>query len=80
MNQEYLKEIEEIIDGMKCPKDFKCCKPGVDALCKAEDIGLESYLRCLEEDPEACKFSLSFGNASLCRCPLRVYITKKLKA
>jgi hypothetical protein len=72
MNQEYLKEIEEIINGMKCPKDFKCCKPGVDTLCKAEDIGLESYLR-------DCKFSFPFGDAYFCKCPLRIYIANELE-
>ncbi len=79
MNQEYLKEIEEIINGMKCPKDFKCCKPGVDTLCKAEDIGLESYLRCLEEDARDCKFSFPFGDAYFCKCPLRIYIANELE-
>jgi hypothetical protein len=57
VNQEYDKEIEKIIGGMLCPKDFKCCKPGDDVLCKARDIGLESYLVCLEEDATDCKFS-----------------------
>jgi hypothetical protein len=79
MQRDYKKELEKIIDDLQCPKDFKCYKSGFENLCKATDIGLESYLRCLEEDSYACKFSLSFGNAYLCQCPLRVYISKKLK-
>jgi hypothetical protein len=78
MEQEHEREIAEIISGMKCPKDFKCCKSGFENLCKAEDIGMASFLLCLEEDPEWCKFSLRYGSAYLCDCPVRVYITKEL--
>ena len=37
------KEIEEIIGQMKCPKDFKCQKLAFNVLCKAKDIGMESF-------------------------------------
>ena len=33
------KEIEKIIDELKCPKDFICYKSGFQNLCKVEDIG-----------------------------------------
>jgi hypothetical protein len=80
MNQEYEKRLEEIIGVLECPKDFKCYKSGFEVLCQARDIGSESFLECLEEDPEGCKFSFAFfGYAHLCQCPLRVYIAKKLK-
>ena len=74
-----MKKVEEIIDGIKCPKDFECYKSGYDNLCKAEDIGIESFLVCLEEDPVSCKFSIPYGDAYFCQCPLRVYIAKKIK-
>ena len=45
------KELEGIIDGVKCPKDFKCCRSGFKDLCKAQDVGIESFLECLEEEP-----------------------------
>ena len=61
MEQDYDKEIKEIMGGMKCPYDFKCYKSGFDNLCKAKDIGIESFLECLEENPQECHFSLSFG-------------------
>jgi hypothetical protein len=73
------KEIKEIIGQMQCPKDFICAKNGFEHLCKAKDFGLEKYLDCLEESPSKCKFALSFGKGYLCHCPLRVYISKKLK-
>ncbi len=79
MEQEYEKELKEIIGEMKCPKRFKCCWSGFEVLCKAKDVGSESFLECLEEDPSDCTFSISFVNTYLCKCPLRIYIAKKLK-
>ena len=79
MKEEDRKKLEEIMAGMKCPKDFKCAKSGFEQLCKSRDIGLENYLDCLEGPPSDCSFALSFGYGHLCQCPLRVYIAKKLK-
>ena len=79
MQQDSDKQIEEIIGRMKCPNDFRCWESGFEALCKARDIGQESFLECLEENPQECKFSLSFGYSYFCQCPLRVYIAKELK-
>lgn len=79
MDQNHKRQIEEIIGGMKCPKDFECYKLGFNNLCKAKDIGIESFLECLEKNPQACKFSISFGHSYFCQCPLRNYIAKKLK-
>ncbi len=73
------KTIEEIIDGLKCPKEFAGARSGFERLCKAQDFGLKSFLDCLDENPEACKFALSFGYGYLCQCPLRVYLAKHLK-
>ena len=72
-------QIEEIIGGMKCPRDFKCYESGFEDLCKAKDIGLESFSKCLEEDPLECTFAFSFGYSHFCKCPLRVYIAKTLQ-
>ena len=72
-------EIEEIIGGMKCPKDFRCYQSGLEVLCKAKDIGLDTYLQCMEVYPKRCSFSVAFGYSHLCECPLRAYIAKKLK-
>ena len=79
MKQDYMRIIEDIIDGIKCPKDFKCCETGFENLCKAKDFGLSEFLECLEKKPEGCKFSVSYGSWYLCQCPLRIYIAKKLK-
>jgi hypothetical protein len=50
MKAKVSKKIEEIMDGMKCPKDFRCAESGFEGLCKAEDIGLENHLLCLEDN------------------------------
>ncbi len=79
MEQGHKNEIEEIISQFKCPKDFRCYKSGLKVLCKAKDIGLDTYLECMEVYPQTCPFSVAFGYSHLCQCPLRVYIAKKLK-
>jgi len=79
MEADQKREVEEIINGVKCPKDFICYKSGFENLCKAKDIGLKSFLECLEEQPRYCKFSFGFGDSFFCDCPLRVYIGKKLR-
>ena len=81
MEKELKRQIEKIIGAMECPKDFKCCESDFANVCKAKDIGIESFLECLEENPQMqmCKFSFPFGNAYFCKCPLRVYIAETLK-
>ena len=77
-DKEFEKEVAEIIGDLKCPKNFKCYRSGFEALCKADDIGLESYLDCLEDNAFECKFAFSFGEGYFCKCPLRVYLAKNL--
>jgi hypothetical protein len=79
MKDEDRKKIEEILDRMICPKNFKCADSGFEQLCKARYIGLENYLDCLEGNPSACVFALPFGSGYLCHCPLRVYLSRELK-
>lgn len=71
-------KIKKIIKTIECPKDFKCYESKFKNLCKAKDIGLKSFLLCLEEKRE-CNFSIFFIDEYLCKCPLRVYIAKELK-
>jgi len=80
MEEHHKKEIMEILSGLQCSKDFVCYTSGQVRLCKADDIGLESYLVCLEEHPKDCKFHVVlFGDKHFCKCPLRVYIAKNIK-
>ena len=79
MLDEDRKKIEEIMGGLQCPKNFKCAESGFKHLCKATDIGIDSYLKCLEETHSVCSFKFFFGDGHLCQCPLRVYLSRKLK-
>lgn len=78
IEEDIRRNVEEIITGVKCPKDFICYYSGFHTLCNAKDIGIESFVECLEKKKE-CKFSFRFALCYLCRCPVRVYIAKKLK-
>jgi hypothetical protein len=69
--------MEEIGAELTCQKDFVCYKSGLSKLCRAKDVGIESFLECLEKKPESCQFSLSFGLMHLCQCPIRIYLYKK---
>ena len=73
-----LSELEKIIGGVKCPKDFYCYKSGKNALSKQEDSGTKSFLICLEEKLQECTFSTSGEHQFLCKCPLRNYIANEL--
>jgi hypothetical protein len=79
MDEKHKEEITEIINGLQCPKDFVCYTSGLKRLCRAEDIGLNTYIVCLEKNPQACNFfAVIFGDKHLCQCPLRVYIAKRM--
>ncbi|MCD4829138.1 MAG: hypothetical protein K8R90_06900 [Candidatus Cloacimonetes bacterium] len=73
------EKIAEIVRTMSCPKDFVCIRSGFEALCKSHDIGLHSYLECLEENPAKCRFSVGFGYKNFCTCPMRFYIARNVK-
>lgn len=81
MKEEDRKKIQEIIDSMQCPKNFRCAESGFENLCRAKDFGDEQRLHCLEGTSEPCSFAVSydFGIKILfCQCPLRVYLAKNL--
>ncbi len=73
MDDAQRKEIEELIRGMKCPKDFICYTSGLDVLCKAKAVGSD-LMECLEESAEACSFSVVSDDKHFCRCPVRLWI------
>ncbi len=77
MDKEHEKYIEEHMN--ECPEGCKCHDQGIENLCKAEDVGLHTFVECLEEDPYGCQFSMYLAGAHYCKCSVRVYIAKKLK-
>lgn len=74
MEQSHEQEIEQIISLTACPKGFACHRSTFEVLCKAKDIGVDSFLVCLEKEPFEC--SLPYGCSYYSRCPLRVYVGK----
>ena len=79
MDEVTRKKIAEIIEGMSCSKDFACAENGFRELCRVRQIGLDSYLECLEDRPWECRFGFSFGSSYFCRCPLRVYLSQHVE-
>ena len=76
---EHKEQIEKIMSEMKCPKDFACYKSDFKNFSKTKDISLESFVECSNKDAWQCEYSFLFGFSYLCKCPLRVYVVKKLK-
>jgi len=79
IGEDVMNQVEEIIQEIKCPKDFVCYKSGFTKICKARDIGLDNFVACLVRDPLSCKFSIHFGELFFCQCALRIYICKKMR-
>ena len=76
MEQEHEDQIAHIMTKMSCSKGFECIELESEEICKAKDFGIESFVQCLEENPQMCKFSFLFSDLYLCQCPLRVYFIK----
>ena len=74
--QENKTQIEEIISGMECPKDFVCYESGFENLCKVKIFQDGELVECLDESSQSCKFGFHFGLGYFCRCPLRRYIAQ----
>ena len=79
MELDYKKELEKVVGDLVCPKDFKCCTEGLENLCKVRDVGMQTFVQCLEPNPHECPFSKLLAAAYVCKCSLRIYISKKLK-
>ena len=75
MEQLDKEKIKEILGDLKCAKLLKCVDSGLEELCKAQSIGSDEFMICLEEGPE-CSFTLPFGKGYMCKCPVRIYIYK----
>jgi excisionase family DNA binding protein len=78
MEKNYEKEIKEIMAGMECPRDFACCKLDLKPSCEIKDVGLENHLEITGACNHFCKYLVVNRGLGYCRCPLCVYLTKKL--
>jgi hypothetical protein len=79
MRPEHSKEIERMLEDISCPKLVQCYYTGLKVLCRARDVGLQSLVECLEENPDDCPFSLSLSGLRFCKCAIRVYIAKNIE-
>ncbi len=77
--EQYEQILTQTIDHLVCPQAFKCCTEGLENLCKVQDIGMQTFVRCLEASPDECPFSKLLDVWYVCTCSLRIYISKKLK-
>jgi hypothetical protein len=82
------EKIEEIMGGMTCPSNFKCAEKGFEHVCKTREAGLSGRKQLFCEDytnQKVCKFADSFRGKNaqpygyFCTCPLRLYLSEKLK-
>ena len=79
MEQDDKKEIEKIMMGMTCQKDFECYKSGFRYFCKTRDAGIDDCLICLEDQVHECSFSSIVGKDTHCSCPLLYHISKRVE-
>jgi hypothetical protein len=78
MKRGYAHRIEAM-PGLELSEDCKWFKPGFGFSCKAKDIGLDSYVECLETYSCTCPFSVSYAHSYYCKCLARVFMAKVLE-
>ena len=49
-------------------------------ICRAEDMGIAEFAKCLVEHPWECKYALSFGYGFFCWHPNHKEIARNTKA
>ncbi len=76
---EQTREIERIMDSMKCSKAFICYKSGFKDLCKVKNVGEGRIIECSPENRGPCTYRFTFTGRIFCKCPLRHYIARNLK-
>jgi hypothetical protein len=79
MEEEQKSQLEQILGGMRCPKDSPCYRQGLECVGRGKDTHADGYVECLAENRHDCPFLLSVSAARLCRCPLRIYVAENLK-
>ena len=79
ISNEQTREIERIMDSMKCLKGFICYKSGFKNLCKVKNVGEGRIIECAPENQDPCTYRFTFTGKTFCKCPLRHYIANHLK-
>jgi hypothetical protein len=79
MEKAFTQQVLQDLPGLTLLSECQCYKPGVGFTCKAMDIGLESFVQCLEKSSRWCPFSVPCADSRFCKCPARVYCVKELE-
>jgi hypothetical protein len=79
MEQRPVHDIAGALDGLKLLINCKRYTPESGFACKVQDIGLDSYVECLEEYSHMCPFSVRYAHSYFCKSLARVYVAKELK-
>ena len=66
-----------IKETTQCNKNFECLKNNFFCMGKVENCINKKII--IIDCPESCKYKMSFGNASICNCPIRKEIFDKYK-
>ena len=77
MEENYEKEIKEIMAGMDCTRNFACCKSGFQPRCEVKDVELQNHLEIEGDYDFFCKYLVVSNGVRYCKCPLCVYLTKR---
>jgi hypothetical protein len=65
MEKTHIQQIKESFAKQRLLAGCKRFQPGVGFICKAKDIGLHSFVHCLEKDSQGCEFSVRYRNSYL---------------
>jgi hypothetical protein len=78
MEQVNMQEIEELMEFFRFD-GFGGPERNVEHLCEARDIGMTTFVECLEQNLNRCPNALSYGDSWYCSSRARVHITKGLR-
>ena len=71
------EDVRNLLGDLTCSSGLACIEHGLKQLCKAKDIGHESYLVCLDLERQ-CSFT-TFSEEEehyWCTCPVRMHIKR----
>ncbi len=78
LSVEHKNDIERIMKGMECPKDFECWRSSFEKLCKVRKLANGMVPQCLEEGPIPCRLAVDYGYGRFCKCPVRIFAMQEL--
>ena len=79
MEKAHMQETKNAMAGLKLLAECKRYEPGFGFICKAKDVGLDSFVQCLEKDSRLCVFSVPYAHSYYCKSPARVRAVKELR-